>query len=864
MFADDNLELKIGYLNINDLTAEYHVEYINADRNLRRLDLLALADTRLGAEQKQGFCDEKLNNFNVLKRFDVDDGSKHMGMLLLQPRHSTFVNQIPVDLIDCFEDSKIVKSGKNMGKKETYVQGNILWIKEHYIKICFLYFREKPTQQEILKTSKIWKDCDLLMGDFNLKPNIASDKKLLNFICGTTYQLALNEDTTVHGQPDHVILHKRFESKSYATSFFNFISDHKSAVIRIGLMQNTFDPTFVEKKNFNAEKHLKKLKSKVEHSNLSSQFKMKSTIVEDLTHFENEEPTEDSIVNIDKLHGSNWLDDTVINEYGKILQEQFKDTIIVFETHFLEQLTRHGYKGVRRWAKNVNIFDKQLVFYPMFENYHWFLAVQNNDERKMTMFEPYVPLDEVRHPPKLRKFNPSLRQMKSSKLDMITKKHMERLSLVHNEFVMKNEKLPTGLTFKQIVLCAPDIPHQSNSYDCGVFLLQFMKYLTMQEPFNFTCLDMPYFRQEIKEAIENKKVQRTLESNLVKITAQNLSQPENTEKKSTSKKRVSMDDQQKCNQKKERKQRNNFPQQKCTLEKNNCKILKFVNPSRKNLCFSNAVTTVLFSIPQINQMLQNENQKMTSNNKILNELNQLYRAQNFSTESTLKLRTIVHEECMIHGQSMRTFNDSNQHDAAEFFNSLLEHLFKSDPEDLNTREKIFGGISQKTMFCSNTKCNKSEQLQLETISEIIPLEFSGFTLESCLEQFFSPEEIERHCEHCGTKKATQVVTFVREPETLILQLNRFRFSQFDDKVVKIHEPLIFPTEIRLPSGTSYKIVATINHQGESANVGHYTSLVMNQMTGGFILVDDSSVFPSITINEETLQQVYILVYIRKH
>ena len=325
-----------------------------------------------------------------------------------------------------------------------------------------------------------------------------------------------------------------------------------------------------------------------------------------------------------------------------------------------------------------------------------------------------------------------------------------------------------------------------------------------------------------------------------------------------------MDDQQKCNQKKERKQRNNFPQQKCTLEKNNCKILKFVNPSRKNLCFSNAVTTVLFSIPQINQMLQNENQKMTSNNKILNELNQLYRAQNFSTESTLKLRTIVHEECMIHGQSMRTFNDSNQHDAAEFFNSLLEHLFKSDPKDLNIREKLFGGLSQKTMFCSNTKCNKSEQLQLETISEIIPLEFSGFTLESCLEQYFSPEEIERQCEHCGTKSATQVVTFVREPETLILQLNRFRFSQFDDKVVKIHEPLIFPTEIRLPSGTSYKIVATINHQGESANVGHYTSLVMNQMTGGFILVDDSSVFPSITINEETLQQVYILVYIRKH
>ena len=203
-----------------------------------------------------------------------------------------------------------------------------------------------------------------------------------------------------------------------------------------------------------------------------------------------------------------------------------------------------------------------------------------------------------------------------------------------------------------------------------------------------------------------------------------MSQLENTKKKSSNKKNTSMDDQQKCIQKKETRQKNNSPQQKCKLQNNNCKILKFVNPSRKNLCFSNAVTTALFNIPQLYKMLQSENQKMTSNNNILNELNQLYKAQNYSTESTLKLRTIVHEECMIHGQSMRTFNDSNQHDAAEFFNSLLEHLFKSDPEDLNTREKIFGGISQKTMFCSNTKCNKSEQLQLETISEIIPLEFS--------------------------------------------------------------------------------------------------------------------------------------------
>ena len=265
VFVNDKLELKIGYLNINDLTAEFHAEYVNADKNLTKLDLLALADTRLGAEHTQSFCADKLDNFNALKRFDVCDGTKHMGMVLLLSKCSDLKHQIPEDLIDCFEESKMIQRGPHMGKKLSFVQGSILWIKEHYIKICFLYFRERPTERELLRASKYWKGCDLIMGDFNLKPNIPEDLKLLNHICGDTHILALGEMTTVHGQPDHIILHKRFELKHFSTSYLNFISDHNSIVVRMGLEQNSFDSMFLEKINFNSEKHIKKLKSPKEH-----------------------------------------------------------------------------------------------------------------------------------------------------------------------------------------------------------------------------------------------------------------------------------------------------------------------------------------------------------------------------------------------------------------------------------------------------------------------------------------------------------------------------------------------------------------------------------------------------------------------
>ena len=67
---------------------------------------------------------------------------------------------------------------------------------------------------------------------------------------------------------------------------------------------------------------------------------------------------------------------------------------------------------------------------------------------------------------------------------------------------------------------------------------------------------------------------------------------------------------------------------------------------------------------------------------------------------------------------------------------------------------------------------------------------------------------------------------------------------------------------QLPSGSSYKITSTINHIGETANSGHYTSLIFDPDKENFILVDDDRITTSVEIDEELCQQVYILVYAR--
>ena len=88
MFQNDGQELKLAYLNVNDLTAEFHTEYINLDKNLTNVDILVIADTRLTKDFSDSWLQEKLDNFIVIARYDSGDLTKHMGLLALCSKKS--------------------------------------------------------------------------------------------------------------------------------------------------------------------------------------------------------------------------------------------------------------------------------------------------------------------------------------------------------------------------------------------------------------------------------------------------------------------------------------------------------------------------------------------------------------------------------------------------------------------------------------------------------------------------------------------------------------------------------------------------------------------------------------------------------
>ena len=96
------------------------------------------------------------------------------------------------------------------------------------------------------------------MGDFNLSSKISQDVQKLEELCQTQKFIALKEITRVisNNQLDHILSDKQFLGKYFATSYYNFISDHKTITIRIGI-NTEFTINALEKINFHSELHMK-------------------------------------------------------------------------------------------------------------------------------------------------------------------------------------------------------------------------------------------------------------------------------------------------------------------------------------------------------------------------------------------------------------------------------------------------------------------------------------------------------------------------------------------------------------------------------------------------------------------------------
>ena len=324
IFEDPINEVKIGYININCLYHNKSDIFLNNDDNLLHLDYLAVADTRLTDNHSDDDLQNKLNNWEILHRFDATDNMtmKHMGFLLLKSKRSTLkfsheeVKQ--KQWIESFTDMDVVLA-------------QTLLLTLDNLKITFFYVREKPSQSDVERFNKTIQSSNIIMGDFNLNPNDDKDHKKLATLSGNNKTRVLHELTyhTYNHQLDHIFLQTELYPEHFCTSYNNHTSDHKAITIRLPLNGNKFSEQFKEKVNFNNEQWTRN----TTHSNLD-----RTENDEDFT-----------------------TDEEVFDRYIELLNS-IHPKKKVFYSDFIEKIKKVTYEKISSNYKDLKIIEAEEVF----------------------------------------------------------------------------------------------------------------------------------------------------------------------------------------------------------------------------------------------------------------------------------------------------------------------------------------------------------------------------------------------------------------------------------------------------------------------------------------------------------------------
>ena len=275
------------------------------------------------------------------------------------------------------------------------------------------------------------------------------------------------------------------------------------------------------------------------------------------------------------------------------------------------------------------------------------------------------------------------------------------------------------------------------------------------------------------------------------------------------------------------------------INKESLILLSFLNPPGKNLCFSNVVASSLLNIPIFKDYLLAYVRHEKRKNSITEELSTLVKLRSFNKASTQQLRSIVKLKCFEAEQLTKNFNNNKQHDSGEFMLALFEHVWNEQFQSTDTlREALFGGISQDILNCL---CGNSVELNLQHMTEIVPIQVISGSLQIGLENIFSKEKIYWKCPKCERPTVDKSMSIVQEPSTLILQLLRYGFDANKKEAYKVQDPVDCPQNLVLPSGTSYSFSSVINHIGEETHSGHYNMILSDRENNEFVLLDDTEI-----------------------
>jgi sentrin-specific protease 1 len=189
--------------------------------------------------------------------------------------------------------------------------------------------------------------------------------------------------------------------------------------------------------------------------------------------------------NMAALAPGEWLNDEVINVFIKVLANNDHDqgpsdlpSCYFMNTLFYPKLAEshsgYTYSNVRRWTRRADIMRKDMVLVPIHcHGDHWTLGVIN---ARLRRFEYYD----------------SLRGACGNVLTFLRRWLLD-------EATSNEETL--DLTGWEEVSYATGNPQQVNGFDCGLFMLKTMQYLSQNARLDFAQHDMPLIRRRVVQEV---------------------------------------------------------------------------------------------------------------------------------------------------------------------------------------------------------------------------------------------------------------------------------------------------------------------------------------------------------------------------
>ncbi len=162
-----------------------------------------------------------------------------------------------------------------------------------------------------------------------------------------------------------------------------------------------------------------------------------------------------------------------------------RDRTIIFSSYFYQKLRQtdassresciSNYLAVSRWTKDVDIFAKDFLLIPICENSHWKLVVVCYPR---AIFDAAIDFYRTRES---RSGQPRTCMLFFCSLEAEVKVTAQVIrSYIETEYFVKKVTAKDREVFKQydgyhklFTTWRPSVPQQQNSYDCGIFVMEY-------------------------------------------------------------------------------------------------------------------------------------------------------------------------------------------------------------------------------------------------------------------------------------------------------------------------------------------------------------------------------------------------------